>query len=104
MARPNKPKPALLTTNSTSTPCSGQRRGDLVAGVRLFEIAGNHDRGGPAFGRDFCGQRLQPVRASRHHRHAMAVGSKDTHQLGADPRRGTRNQRHPLSHDLLARR
>src|ERR1700728_3766553 len=30
----------------------------------------------------------------------MTVGSKDPYQLSADPRRSSRNQRHPLSQDL----
>ena len=51
----------------------GQRRGDLVAGIGLFEIAGNHDRRGAAAGRDFVRQRRQTIGASRHQGHAMAV-------------------------------
>ena len=77
---------------------SGQRGGNLVAGVCLLEVARNHDWSARAFDGDFRGQYLQPVGASRHHRHAMAVGSKDTYQLSANPRRSTRNQRHTLGH------
>ena len=79
----------------------GQRRGDLVAGIGLFEIAGNHDRRGAAGGGDFAGQRRQTIRAPRHQRHAMAVGGENARQFGADARRGTGNQRHTLGHDSM---
>ena len=76
-----------------------QGRGNPVAGIGLREIAGNHDRRGAAGGHDFIRQRRQAIRAPRHQRHAMAVGSKNARQLGAYARRCTGNQRHTLSHD-----
>ena len=82
--------------------CGGQSCGNLVAGIGLFEIAGNHDRRRAAGGCDFRGQRRQPIGPPRHQRHAMAVASKNARQLGANSRRSTRNQRHPLGHDFHA--
>ena len=67
MARPNMPKPALLTTYSTSTSSGGQRRGDPVAAVGLLR-----DRTGMTIGRappaadDFAGQRFEAIGAPRH--------------------------------------
>ena len=81
--------------------CGGQRRGDLVAGIGLFEIAGNHDRRGAAGAVDFAGQRRQTIRAPRHQRDAMAVGCENARQFGAYARRGSGNQRHTLSHDSM---
>ena len=77
----------------------GQRRGDLVAGIGLFEIAGNHDRRRAAAGDDFIRQFRQAIRAPRHQRHAMAVRRENARQFGAYARRGTGNQRHTLGHD-----
>ncbi len=77
----------------------GQRRGDLVAGIGLFEIAWNHNRRRAAGGRDFTRQRRQAIRAPRHQSQAMAVRCENARQFGADARRGTGNQRHTLSHD-----
>ena len=80
-------------------PFGGQGRGDLVAGIGLFEVAGDHDRRGAAAGGDFLRQRRQPIRAARHQRHAMAFRCKNARQFGAYSRRGTGNQRHTLGHD-----
>ena len=80
-------------------PCGGQGRGNLVAGIGLFEIAGNHDRRGRAAGRDFIRQRRQAIGAPRHQSHAMAVRCENARQLGAYSRRCTGNQRHTLGHD-----
>ena len=46
----------------------GQRRGDFVTGIGLFEIAWNHDRRRAAGGGDFARQRRQTIRAPRHQR------------------------------------
>ena len=78
-----------------------QGRGDLVAGVGLFEIADNHDRRSAAAGRDFVRQRRQAILASRRQSHAMASRCENARQLGAYARRGTGNQRHTLGHDSM---
>ena len=78
-----------------------RRSSDLVAGVGLFEIAGNHNRRGTASGGDFAGQCFQAIRASRHQSYAMAVRCEHARQFGAYARRGTGNQRHTFSHDSM---
>ena len=79
----------------------GQDRGNLVTGIGLLEIAGNHDRRRAAAGHDFVSQFRQAIRTSRHQGHAMAVRCENARQLGAYARRGTGNQRHTLGHDSI---
>jgi hypothetical protein len=79
----------------------GEGGGDLVAGLGLFEIAADQDRSRTAGAADFGGQRRQAVRAARHQREAMAVGSENAGQFGTYSSRGTGNQRNTLSHDSI---
>ena len=54
----------------------GKRGGNLVAGIGLFEIAGDDDRRAPPPGGDFARQRREAIGAARHQRQAMTVGAK----------------------------
>ena len=101
IAWPNRPKPALLTTYSTSTPAAASAASILSQASRFAEIAGNNDRGSAAGGGDFGGEFGQTIFAPRDQCHAMAVRSKNTRQLRAYARRGAGNQRYTLSHDSL---
>ena len=65
--------------------CRLERLLDPVAGIALFEIAGNHDRRSTAGCRDLAGELCQTVRAPRDQRHAMAVRGKYPRKLCADP-------------------
>ena len=73
--------------------------GDPIAGIRLLEIAGNHDRLLAARAGEFVRERLEPVRTSRRQREAMPVRGKHARQLRADARLSAGDQRYPLSHD-----
>ena len=94
-------EPGIVDDKLDLHPCSGQGGGDLIAGIGLFEIAGDQDRGRTAGNADFGGQRRQAIRAARHQREAMAIGSENAGQFGTYSSRGTGNQRHTLSHDSI---
>ena len=82
-------------------PRGGQGRSNQLAGIGLFEIAGDHDRLGRAATSDFLRQRRQAVRAPRNQSETMAFRCKNARQFGAYSRRGTGNQRHTLGHDSM---
>ncbi len=82
-------------------PFGGQGRGNLVAGIGLFEIAGNHHRRRSAACLDFTRQRRKPFRPSRHQSDAMTVRCENPRQFGPYSGRGPRNQRYALSHDPM---
>ena len=81
---------------------SGKCCGDLVAGIGLFEIAGNDDRRRAASGDDLARQLLEAIGAPRHQGNPMTVRREYARQFGAYARRGTGNQRHAISHDFIA--
>ena len=76
-----------------------ERGDDLVAGIRLFVIASDHDRQGFSGSGDFIGQYCQPILAPACDRHTMAVRRKDARHFRAYPRRGPGNQRYTFGHD-----
>lgn len=77
----------------------GERGRDLLAGISFLEVAGDYDRLLAALGGELVRERLEPVRAPRRQRQTVSIRGEHPRQLRADARRGTGDQRYPLSHD-----
>ncbi|MGY2931204.1 hypothetical protein ACVWZ6_000806 [Bradyrhizobium sp. GM6.1] len=52
--------------------------GDLLAGIRILKIAGDHDRLFATLGSELVCERLEPVRASRRQRKTVSVRGEHT--------------------------
>ncbi len=77
----------------------GERRRDPVSGIRVAEVAGNHDRGNSTRRGDFGRQCIEAIGTPGDQSHPVLVGGKHTGQFGADPGGSTCYQRHQMSHD-----
>ena len=83
---PEVPKPALLTSRSTSTPSSATRSGSAAAS--RGEVAGDDVR----VGRKLGGEALQAVGAAGDQDQVVAAGGELAGELFADSRRGARDE------------